>query len=221
MCNGVGSVTGAEIDQAASQLGIPCGVVLAQITLESSGNAQAVSVTGAQGVAQFEPGTWSSTGCSGSPFNVSDAMTCYVKLMSTLLKQYNNDIASALSAYNSGSPTAAVGSYAQPILSAAGQKSSATGTGTTGTATAQTDTSLASGGFLSDLGSLLGLGQATTFATDLEKLISGLMWIVTPGAWLRIGAFAVAIILLIGAVIVFTHADEKLSNMPIPVPVPV
>lgn len=75
------------------------------------------------------------------------------------------------------------------------------------------------GGFLSDVESLLGLGQATTFATDITKLISGLMWIVTPGAWVRIGAFAIAIILLIGAIIVFTRADTKLNFQPVPVPV--
>lgn len=75
------------------------------------------------------------------------------------------------------------------------------------------------GGFLSDIESLLGLGQATTFATDLGKLVSGLMWIVTPGAWVRLGAFALAIILLIGAIIVFTKADTKLNVTPVPVPV--
>lgn len=87
------------------------------------------------------------------------------------------------------------------------------------TLTSDTTSSSGSSGIIGDIESLLGLGAATSFATDIGKLISGLMWIVTPGAWLRIGAFFVAIVLLIGAIIIFTKADTKLNVTPVPVPV--
>lgn len=72
----------------------------------------------------------------------------------------------------------------------------------------------------------LGLGgilsvpkEITTFFDDANSFVTKLMWIVQPSHWLRIGAFALGILLLFGAVIVFTKTDEKLSAMPVPVPI--
>jgi len=61
-------------------------------------------------------------------------------------------------------------------------------------------------------------GQITGFFSDADTFVTKLAWIVEPGSWLRIGSFMVAILLLIGAIVVFTRADQKLpSVMPIPV----
>lgn len=65
------------------------------------------------------------------------------------------------------------------------------------------------------------------FFTDASQFLvgatgtGGLMWILHPGSWLRIGAFLLALILIVGAVIVFTKADEKLGSVPKIIPVPV
>jgi hypothetical protein len=122
MCQAVGKVPGSLIDWAAGVVGVPCAVVHAQITDESGGNPAAVSPAGAQGVAQFEPGTWRDTGCAGSPFNVNDAMKCYAKLMYQLVRKYHGNVRDALAAYNAGPGNLPAGyGYADNILRAAGQ----------------------------------------------------------------------------------------------------
>lgn len=70
--------------------------------------------------------------------------------------------------------------------------------------------------------------EITNFFGDAMKLFQnpaggagGLLWLINPGSWMRIGAFFLALILIIGAVLVFTHADEKIGSMPMPIPVPV
>jgi hypothetical protein len=114
------------IRQAARGTGMPASVVAAQIQDESSFDPNSVSPTGAQGIAQFEPGTWKTYG-SGSPFNPQNAMAAYTKYMSTLLKQYNGNIRDALAAYNAGPGNLAAGyGYADSILSKAGLSSTAT-----------------------------------------------------------------------------------------------
>ena len=122
MCQAVGQVPGSLIDWAAKVIGVPCQVVAAQITDESGGNPAAVSPTGAQGVAQFEPGTWQGLGCPGSPKNVNDAMKCYAKYMYQLLQQYHGNVRNALAAYNAGPGNIQAGyGYADNILAASGQ----------------------------------------------------------------------------------------------------
>lgn len=61
----------------------------------------------------------------------------------------------------------------------------------------------------------------TGFFKDAKTFIDALMWIVNPASWLRIGAFGVAVILLIGAILIFAHVDEKIGSLPMPMPVPV
>lgn len=136
-------VPASLINWAAGVIGIPCAVVKAQITDESGGNPDAVSSSGALGVAQFLPSTWSGEGCPGSPTNVNDAMKCYAKYMYSLVKQFHGNIRDALAAYNAGPDNLAAGyPYADSILAAAGQPQTATATagtgktGSTGTGTA-------------------------------------------------------------------------------------
>jgi len=132
-CDGIGSVSAAQINAAAAATGMPCAVVRAQIAMESGGDPNAVSPTGAQGVAQFEPGTWARTGCAGSPFNVADAMACYSKLMGQLIKQFGGDVQKALAAYNAGPGDLAAGmGYANTILGNAGSGAGLSASGGTG-----------------------------------------------------------------------------------------
>jgi hypothetical protein len=109
------------VQKAAAQTGIPVAVVAVQIDYESSFNPNAVSPTGAQGIAQFEPGTWRGEHCAGSPFIPTDAFTCYIKLMRALVGQFHGNLRNALAAYNAGAGDLAAGyGYADHILSEAG-----------------------------------------------------------------------------------------------------
>lgn len=108
------------ITEAAKALGLPISVVASQIKLESDFDPNAVSPTGAEGMAQFEPYTWKDFG-TGSPFNPSDAMAAYIKYMGALLKQENGSVYAALEAYNAGPGNLKAGSgYAKTILERAG-----------------------------------------------------------------------------------------------------
>src|SRR5258708_39320334 len=112
---------------AAAASGLPLKVVAAQIADESGWNPRAVSSTGAQGIAQFEPYTWQSWG-HGDPFNPADAFPAYGRFMGYLLKQQRGDIRNALAAYNAGSGNLRAGyGYAERILAAAGLPQSAHG----------------------------------------------------------------------------------------------
>jgi len=132
---GVGSVPASLINWAAGVIGIPPQVVAAQINEESGGNPSALSPTGAQGVAQFEPATWADQGCAGSPNDVNSAMTCYAKYMYQLLQQEGGNVRNALAAYNAGPGNLAAGyGYADTILANAGQPQGSTASGGTGDA---------------------------------------------------------------------------------------
>jgi hypothetical protein len=117
------------VQNAANALGIPYDVVAAQIGYESSFDPNAVSSAGAQGIAQFEPGTFAQYG-SGSPFNVSDAFNAYVNYMKHLLQVEGGSLYAALEGYNAGEGNLKAGSgYAAHILGVAGVSSSATSSG--------------------------------------------------------------------------------------------
>jgi hypothetical protein len=106
---------------AAKETGIPESVVAAQINLESGFNPNATSPTGAQGIAQFEPGTWHDEGCQGSAYNAADALLCYIKLLRQLLKLEKGNLRNALAAYNAGPGDLAAGyGYADEILGVSG-----------------------------------------------------------------------------------------------------
>jgi Transglycosylase SLT domain len=181
MTSAVGSVPGTLISWAAGVIGIPASVVAAQINEESGGNATAESSTGAQGVAQFEPGTWSSEGCTGSPDNVNDAMKCYAKYMYSLVQQYHGNVRDALAAYNAGPDDLSAGyGYADAILANSGQAATldaAGGTGSTSSSASAgsygTDCAIKFPGL--DLGiTSVGSGCLVTYGTE-RAIISGLV----------------------------------------------
>jgi hypothetical protein len=120
-----------DVHIAARMSGLPLAVVIAQINDESRFDPNAVSDEGAEGIAQFEPGTWASWG-TGSPFNPADAFPAYAAFMHYLLHLFNGDIRDALAAYNAGPGDVPAGyGYADSILSAAGLGWAVTaGTGT-------------------------------------------------------------------------------------------
>lgn len=91
----------AQIFAYADKYGIDRGVALAQMRQESGCNPNAVSPQGAQGIAQFIPGTWSAYG-SGSPFDIGSALDAWGAYMSHLLSTFGGDYRLALAGYHSG-----------------------------------------------------------------------------------------------------------------------
>jgi hypothetical protein len=106
---------------AAARTGLPASLVAAQINEESGFNPRATSPVGAQGIAQFMPGTWKSQGVPGSPYDPNAALQGYVKLMSALVRQQGGNVRNALAAYNAGPGNLPAGmGYADTILRNAG-----------------------------------------------------------------------------------------------------
>lgn len=122
------------VQQAASALGIPAGVVAAQINEESGGDTTALSPTGAMGEFQFEPSTYTGLGFpAGTEDNPTEEVKAYITYMGQLLKQFGGNIQDALAAYNAGPGNIAAGmGYANTILGNAGVTPSADSTGGTG-----------------------------------------------------------------------------------------
>ena len=113
------------VSQAAAATRMPASVVAAQINMESGFNPRATSPTGAQGIAQFEPGTWSGLGIKGSPYEPGAALQGYSKFMGGLVQQYGGNLRNALAAYNAGSGNLRAGfGYADAILKQAGAPTS-------------------------------------------------------------------------------------------------
>jgi hypothetical protein len=86
--------------RAAARWNVSAGLIAAQIMAESNFNPNAVSPAGAQGIAQFMPGTAASYGLD-DPFDAEQAINAQAHLMSDLLRQFNS-IPLALAAYNAG-----------------------------------------------------------------------------------------------------------------------
>ena len=95
--------------------GITAPLLAAQLDAESNWNPQALSPVGAQGIAQFMPGTWASEGVDGDgdglrdPFNPADAIASQAGFMCKLLAAVASDqqltgdaLDLALAAYNAG-----------------------------------------------------------------------------------------------------------------------
>src|SRR5579875_176065 len=87
----------AELDAVAA--GIPPVYFVRQINQESGFNPNAVSVTDAEGIAQFEPYTASSLGIN--PWDPYQALRGAAQLMASYYHRYG-DYAKALGAYNAG-----------------------------------------------------------------------------------------------------------------------
>ncbi|HEY0756197.1 MAG TPA: transglycosylase SLT domain-containing protein [Ktedonobacteraceae bacterium] len=85
--------------QDARVAGIPYVYFVRQIQQESGYNPNAVSVTNAEGIAQFEPYTASGLGIN--PWDPNDALRGAAHLMANYYHQYGN-YAKALGAYNAG-----------------------------------------------------------------------------------------------------------------------
>lgn len=96
------------IQDAADEAGIPAAVLAAQIETESNWRPDARSPVGAQGLAQFMPGTWSTYGRGGDPFDPEDAIAAQGRFLGHLMDQAEaSDIKGdplelALAGYNAG-----------------------------------------------------------------------------------------------------------------------
>jgi hypothetical protein len=86
----------------ATNAGISPTYFVRQINLESGFNPNAVSPSGAEGIAQFEPST--AAGLGVNPFNPTQALQAAAQMMARYSHQYG-DYAKALAAYNAGPAT--------------------------------------------------------------------------------------------------------------------
>ena len=81
---------------------------------ESNFNPFAVSPAGAQGIAQFMPGTAAMYGLD-DPFDAPAAIDAQAHLMSDLLEEFGDSVSLALAAYNAG-PGAVEGCQCVPDI---------------------------------------------------------------------------------------------------------
>jgi soluble lytic murein transglycosylase-like protein len=96
------------ISKASQRWNVGAAVLSAQLYAESNFNPFASSPAGAQGIAQFMPGTAASYGLS-NPFDPNAAIDAQAHLMYDLLRQFAS-VPLALAAYNAGpAPVAACG----------------------------------------------------------------------------------------------------------------
>jgi hypothetical protein len=89
------------IAQAALRWNVPMNLLAAQLYAESGFNPFAQSPAGAEGIAQFMPGTAEAYGLD-DPYDPVEAIDAQAHLMSDLLEQFNGKVALALAAYNAG-----------------------------------------------------------------------------------------------------------------------
>jgi hypothetical protein len=86
--------------RSAARWNVSAALLAAQLLAESNFNPYAVSPAGAQGIAQFMPGTAASYGLK-DPFDPGEAIDAQAHLMSDLLREFHS-IPLALAAYNAG-----------------------------------------------------------------------------------------------------------------------
>jgi Transglycosylase SLT domain/D-alanyl-D-alanine carboxypeptidase/Putative Flp pilus-assembly TadE/G-like len=105
----------APIMRSAGRWNVSGALLAAQLMAESGFDPGAVSPAGAQGIAQFMPGTAASYGLR-NPFDAEAAIDAQAHLMSDLLRQFRS-VPLALAAYNAGpgavSACSCVGPYAE------------------------------------------------------------------------------------------------------------
>jgi hypothetical protein len=89
------------IARAALRWNVPMNLLAAQLYAESGFNPFARSPAGAEGIAQFMPGTADAYGLD-NPFDPVAAIDAQAHLMSDLLKQFGGKVALALAGYNAG-----------------------------------------------------------------------------------------------------------------------
>ncbi len=90
----------APIAAAAQRWNVSAALLAAQLYAESGFNPSAVSPAGAQGIAQFMPGTARSLGLA-DPFDAAKAIDAQGRLMRDLLRRFGS-VPLALAAYNAG-----------------------------------------------------------------------------------------------------------------------
>ena len=86
--------------QAAQRWNVSATLLAAQLYAESGFNPFAVSGAGAQGIAQFMPGTARAYGLD-NPFDAPSAINAQAHMMRDLLRQFGS-VPLALAAYNAG-----------------------------------------------------------------------------------------------------------------------
>jgi len=94
------------IENAAHANGLPVGFMTRIIWRESSFRAAAVSPMGAQGIAQFMPGTAQQRGLA-DPFDPEEAIPKAARLLAELRRKFGN-LGAAAAAYNAGSARVAL-----------------------------------------------------------------------------------------------------------------
>jgi soluble lytic murein transglycosylase-like protein len=87
--------------RSAARWNVSAGLLAAQLMAESNFNPFAISPVGAQGIAQFMPGTAAQYGLE-DPFDAPAAIDAQGHLMADLLRQFGGQISLALAAYNAG-----------------------------------------------------------------------------------------------------------------------
>jgi Transglycosylase SLT domain/D-alanyl-D-alanine carboxypeptidase/Putative Flp pilus-assembly TadE/G-like len=90
----------AALLRSALHWNVSAAVLAAQLQAESSFNPDAVSPAGAEGIAQFMPGTAASYGLR-DPFDPEAAIDAQAHLMSDLIREFGS-VRLALAAYNAG-----------------------------------------------------------------------------------------------------------------------
>jgi hypothetical protein len=90
-----------SIERSAARWNVSAALLAAQLMAESGFDPYAVSPVGAQGIAQFMPGTAAAYGLE-DPFDADRAIDTQAHLMSNLLRQFGS-VRLALAAYNAGS----------------------------------------------------------------------------------------------------------------------
>jgi hypothetical protein len=106
-----GVPTKAEMEAVDAKYGLPRGTIWALTKVESNHNPNAVSPAGAQGIAQFMPGTAEYMGLS-NPFDPHQSIDAAGKYLRYLLdKPYIGSLDEALAAYNAGPGNFQKGAY--------------------------------------------------------------------------------------------------------------
>lgn len=109
---------GPLILRAASRWNVSAALLAAQLQAESNFDPNVVSSAGAQGIAQFMPGTAAAYGLA-DPFDPAQAIMAQAHLMSDLLSQFKGSVELALAAYNAGpgavSPCNCIPNYSETI----------------------------------------------------------------------------------------------------------
>jgi len=100
--------------RSAARWNVSAGLLAAQLMAESNFNPFAVSSAGAQGIAQFMPGTAALYGLD-DPFDAPAAIDAQAHLMSDLLDEFAGSVSLALAAYNAG-PGAVEGCQCVPDI---------------------------------------------------------------------------------------------------------